>query len=75
MVTLAWGMFTLELAVSGVVGSYWSCAVLVAVLVTVVPAALAVGVTNRFNVALLLFKMVPMFHIPVTELYVPWLAV
>jgi hypothetical protein len=44
------------------------CPVVVAVLVTVVPAAETAGVTNRFNTALAPFTSVPIFHIPVALL-------
>ncbi len=54
---------------TGVVGTttvalaFWP--VLVAVLVTVVPATEAVGVTNSCNIALAPLISVPTFHIPV----------
>ena len=44
------------------------CPMLVAVFVTVVPAAEAVGVTNSCNTALAPLTNVPTFHIPVTLL-------
>jgi hypothetical protein len=45
-----------------------SCPIVVAVLITVVPATDAVGVTNRFNTALAPLAIVPTFHNPLTLL-------